>query len=295
MRRVRDINPGADPAHISRLTAVSDTLFFTADDGVTGRELWRSDGTISGTLQVMDLTPGPASSQLGALVAADGELLFTRHLTSTAELWRSDGTAAGTSLVAETPDSWMFPLTVVDGGLYFFTRTGDNPVKLWHMSDSRATPVMLKEFPFAAIYSEVKVAVHDGQFFFTVREPEAKIYLWKSDGTAAGTVRVADGSGQPLSWWSIDTLKSIGDSLFMRADDGKHGNELWIYQSDPDRAFLWKDIAAEGAGSFPDHLTVVGEHIFFTADDSVHGREIWHSAPQVIPPTYRVYLTMIRR
>src|SRR4051794_7165503 len=33
-------------------------LFFTATDGVHGRELWRSDGTADGTMMLADLSPG---------------------------------------------------------------------------------------------------------------------------------------------------------------------------------------------------------------------------------------------
>ena len=40
------------------LTNVNGTLFFTADDGTNGRELWKSDGTAAGTVLVKDISPG---------------------------------------------------------------------------------------------------------------------------------------------------------------------------------------------------------------------------------------------
>ena len=40
------------------LTAVGDTLYFWADDGVNGDELWKSDGTEAGTVLVKDINPG---------------------------------------------------------------------------------------------------------------------------------------------------------------------------------------------------------------------------------------------
>ena len=37
------------------------TLFFIADDGADGMELWKSDGTAAGTVLVKDISPGSAA------------------------------------------------------------------------------------------------------------------------------------------------------------------------------------------------------------------------------------------
>jgi ELWxxDGT repeat protein len=53
---VKDIDP--DDGYYSGpsgLTDVAGTLFFAADDGTHGQELWKSDGTKSGTVQVRDI------------------------------------------------------------------------------------------------------------------------------------------------------------------------------------------------------------------------------------------------
>ena len=56
---VKDIKPGAlRQLRPSSLTAVGGTLFFSADDGTHGRELWKSDGTEAGTVLVKDISPG---------------------------------------------------------------------------------------------------------------------------------------------------------------------------------------------------------------------------------------------
>jgi ELWxxDGT repeat protein len=48
-------------SNVSNLTAFNGTLYFTADDGGSGYELWRSDGTAAGTVRVLDLNPGVAN------------------------------------------------------------------------------------------------------------------------------------------------------------------------------------------------------------------------------------------
>ena len=51
--------------------------------------------------------------------------------------------------------------------------------------------------------------------------------LWKSDGTDAGTVMVADivpGTGGA----SPHELTNVNGTLFFFANDGIHGDELWL-------------------------------------------------------------------
>ena len=53
--------PGTGSSYPSDLTNVNGTLFFAANDGTSGVELWKSDGTAAGTVLVKDIRPGPAA------------------------------------------------------------------------------------------------------------------------------------------------------------------------------------------------------------------------------------------
>src|SRR5438270_914055 len=59
---LRDVNAKIASSNPSHLTAVGATIFFTANDGVKGVELWKSDGTVSGTGLVKDIRPGSTGS-----------------------------------------------------------------------------------------------------------------------------------------------------------------------------------------------------------------------------------------
>ncbi len=98
----------------SSFVDVDGVLYFGADDGEHGYELWMTDGTPAGTKLVADIYPGPESSFPADLTNVNGTLFFSaddgEHGT---ELWMSNGTTAGTRLFADI-NPGMIELLPVD-------------------------------------------------------------------------------------------------------------------------------------------------------------------------------------
>ncbi|MEQ1825056.1 MAG: SUMF1/EgtB/PvdO family nonheme iron enzyme, partial [Pirellula sp.] len=103
--------------------------------------------------------------------------------------------------------------------------------------------------------------------------------LWKSDGTANGTVsidRVTFDSTQTLTLTAPDNLTNWNGRLYFSAQTAATGTELWTLNDALDQAVLVRDInSPRGAPSDPQKLTIVGDTLYFTADDGLHGRELW--------------------
>jgi ELWxxDGT repeat protein len=115
-------------------------LYFSADNGSSGRELWRSDGTSGGTYAVFS-QPGSVELYPTELFVFSGSLFFSGYAPTTGqELWVSDGTTAGThlfkDLVPGSAGSYPTDFHVMNGVLYF--SAGDFPdCQLWR---SNGTP-----------------------------------------------------------------------------------------------------------------------------------------------------------
>ena len=95
-----------------------------------------------------------------------------------------------------------------------------------------------------------------GITYFTASEFLTGEELWRTDGTAAGTVLVKDifpGAGDS----SPNELTAFNGRLFFRAFDPVNGTELWESDGTPAGTVLVKDIFPGAAESLPFQLTVL--------------------------------------
>jgi ELWxxDGT repeat protein len=122
-RRLRNINPaitgGPDQTSSSPtgMTELFGTIWFSAEVG-GDRELWKTNGTASGTVRVKNINPA-GNSNPEELTASQGLMFLRATVNGVDQLWRSDGTGPGTKPV--TPGSVTDPDELVDFqfGLYF--------------------------------------------------------------------------------------------------------------------------------------------------------------------------------
>ncbi len=278
--------------------------YFEATDGIHGSELWRTDGTAAGTSLVDDIDPGPGSSIPQDFADFNGKLIFSADdgVLGT-EMWQSDGTAAGTVLVADIDPgaggSSPQDFTEFDGKLIFSANDGVHGRELWESDGTTAGTTLLKDinplqgYSYDGTYYPGPQSSYPGQFtavggslYFTANDGTDGDELWKTDGTTAGTVLVADinpGSttdsyGDVIPNGSYPShLTAFNGLLFFSASGGVHGRELWESNGTPAGTTIVADINPGGGSSDPSSLTVVGNKLFFEANDGVHGTELWET------------------
>jgi trimeric autotransporter adhesin len=183
--KVDDINPTPGTgANLRDLTDINGTLFFEADDGLNGQELWKLAPPYTDA-QIVEINPGPSASDPGELTNLGGTLYLEAHGASGgSELWRSDGgpLGAGTELVADiNPVIGSGPagLTTVAGQLFFGADSdGVNSRELWKSTGTGATKVAdisVTADPLIQGLTDV-----NGTLFFSARDVAGNRELWKA-------------------------------------------------------------------------------------------------------------------
>src|SRR5207253_2828532 len=93
--------------------------------------------------------------------------------------------------------------------------------------------------------------------------------LWKTDGTAAGTVLVEDILTYPPNDSFPAHLTNVDGTLFFTAnnDPSTNGRELWKSDGSAAGTLMVKDIRAGSSDSNPSYLINVNGTLFFKATD----------------------------
>lgn len=296
---VKDIDPsgGSNPTH---LTTVGDKLFFKADDGTTGQELWVSDGTATGTNLVKDINPGSDDSLITVYTSivpfGSGVMFLAKGSDGSEEIWISDGTAAGTTEVSTlnptNSDMRISSLTPVGSYVLFFYDDLNTGWELWRTDGTTAGTQIVKDInPGSAsaivINSEgLKTFVFNNEMYFVATNGSDGYEFWKSDGTIAGTTMLKDikaGSDSPFpdpQYWKL-AFATVGNTLYFAVNYNNntfssYGWELW--KTDGTAAGTSRIFASTvESGARAMFLTPAGSNVFFMAYTQATGYELWKS------------------
>jgi len=281
---IRDINPGASNSLTNSFEELNGSVFLPATDGISGSEVWKTDGTSAGTVLVKDINPGANQAFPANLKNVNGTLYFSAvDGTHGRELWRTDGTSAGTVLVKDinpgSGGSGLSNFTEVNGTLFFAADDGTNGIELWKSDGTSSGTTLVADISPSSGYfvpSPSNLINVNGILYFTHDNGTNGTELWKSDGTSGGTMLVAD--IRPGSSGSTPTRFAIANgTLFFSANDGTNGTELWKSDGTSSGTTLIADINPGSGNSFPYLPTNVNGTLYFQADNGTNGQELWKS------------------
>ena len=178
-------------------------IFFMADNGLVGSELWSTDGTPGGTAMLKDIYPVGTTSGFPRYFTEMGGNLYFAAMDNVNgdELWVTDGTPDGTTIVRDIYvgpiDSSPQDLIVMKGRLYFMARddeTGDSNYELWTSDGTEDGTFMVRNIHEDEGWGSYPAAltVFNGTLYFQADDGVNGVELWATDGTEAGTRMVKD-------------------------------------------------------------------------------------------------------
>jgi ELWxxDGT repeat protein len=184
-------------SEIHEMVAMGGRLYFSAsaEGDQAGVELWRSDGTPSGTRRVKDLRVGPEGSLPKGLTVLGRRLFFTADDgTHGRELWVSDGSPGGTGLFADlekgAASSSPEELTAIQSHLFFSAETTGRGRSPW-VSDGSPGRTMALQGPTPGTHATNPTEfVRSGwDVFFSAEDGPRGRRLWAVPFRPAGRCR----------------------------------------------------------------------------------------------------------
>ena len=269
-RLVADVNFSANSSNPENLTALGNKVYFTADDGSHGREVWSSDGTESNTTLFQDLCTGNCGQNNGNSFATLGNMLLFSgtdgNQSDSQNIWVSVGGAAASPIsipyLAVGPISNS--LTTVGDKVLFVA----NSDELWATDGTQAgTEMLLDPTPGASGQAPEQLTVVGSRLFFLFNRGFDGYELWTSDGTPAGTEQL-------LLERRIHDLTALNGLLYFIAGQGL--DQLWSSDGTAAGTRMLFDIVP-GSSTDPQSLTALGGRLYFSALTPTEGRELWVS------------------
>ena len=278
------------------LTVAGDSLYFTARDHSTGRELWRIAPGGSPAL-VKDIDRGFTQSMGPLFLTPAGDrLYFAAYDYQIGQaVWKTDGSEAGTQPLKSVASSYTNPyyLTAVGPQVFFYAHQPATGAELFKADDASTGIVLVKDIAtgFGTQYpgypdssAPQKLTAAGNRLFFAAFTPETGRELWTSDGTADGTRLVRDivdetwstGAGDSLSPVQFGAATAVGNELYFTTWEPETGVELWRSDGREDGTGVVADIVHKG-DALPADLTPYRNTLFFSAWDGRNGRELWQT------------------
>lgn len=282
---------------------VKGVAYFAAADEARDTELWRSDGTPAGTYRVADIRTS-SSSYPGYFVAGTNRFYFVADDGSNGnEIWTSDGTSAGTvritnhevntgsiRLIVNQPN-----LVTVGDRLFYYVATAAHGAELWTAKGTAASVALVKDLAPGTANAVIKHPVKAGSKLVFFRPAPGGDDVWVTDGTGAGTRKIASGAGKGTTPNASQYYRQVKDEpavvagqvIYTRNDAGVHN--LW--QSGTTASTTKRIASHSGLSGRPTQLLPVGSRLFYTVPTRAGSFAPTHFLPRFTTITAQKALT----
>lgn len=229
---LKDIYPGNSNSNPILFTAFNNAIYFVATDPTYGRELWKTDGTSSGTSLFMDLNIGIDDGSPDQFNILGSQLTFVATEGSLGrELFKTSGNTGSLVLIKDinpnVGSSSPSNVTKIDQELYFSAHNGVNGYEFWISNGTNFGTNMIKDINPSGDSNPKNFTKLGNEVFFTADDGVNGVELWKTDGTTNGTVMVKN-IRTGVTGSNPSSLTVYNGKLYFIAEDDSFYRNLWV-------------------------------------------------------------------
>lgn len=262
-----DINKKPSSSYPHTFVQVGTDLFFLADNGTFGEEVWKHDLTNGSVTRVTDINPGANSAGIDYLFPFDGYIYLNAQASFGNRLHRLD---PATSEIEQLSDGEYVAdpgsFVVYRDTLYFTARPSSSNSKLYRFNTGTDEIELVLDFdPNINTESIGNLLVYDDVFYFTAREELYGNELYSFNVDTFEPTRLTDlvsgPGGAGISWMT----PYDGKIYFSAEDDQNLGKELFEFDPATGTARMVIDLYTGPGDSRPIFLRVLGDYLYFSA------------------------------
>lgn len=280
LQRIKESDPTGDSSPVIVFSYL-DKIFFSADDGINGNELWISDGTESGTNLFKDINlTGSSNVSSDWILVGDKAYFSADNGSNGSELWITDFTEQGTFMLKEINIGQVIPHGPINSSLGSEPRgfvLGDNMVcfsasnlaagnELWCSDGTQDGTYMVSDVTPAAEGKTMTLGKIGNEFLFASSSEVDPWTIYKTTGEINNITTVFS------SFLSIREPLVLNNKIYFIAEEVKGFYELWVTDGTEEGTSSLSEANLDRTDSF----IVINGKIIFTAHD-VFGNELWIS------------------
>jgi ELWxxDGT repeat protein len=209
---------------------LNNILYFIANDGIHGNEVWRTDGTAAGTYMLFDIDrTDPVNvynreDGISSFAIVGNELFYSAYDPSVPTRYvivQSDG-RPNVARVMMAPGPFIEMILQGDQLLLFGKESGSNKTGAWVVDVNNMGPGASLLSYTEGVWDAVDTNILNGIVYFSNREGGR---MWRTNGQACGTFAISTGLTDHYP------LEPVGTSMVFDGYALKTGNEPYVYRN----------------------------------------------------------------
>ncbi len=274
----RDINQEAASSNPEYIAELNNQLYFRADDGINGEELYRYDISTGDVTLVADIRPYDAGGSPSAVISFDEKIYFVSRdeILNNDYLFIHDPLDNSTQRLMDNQGSDVEEpsnLFVFNGQLFFSAEFAEG-VELGRYDPVANSIIMVDDLnpdgdSYPNFFNEV-----DGKLWFTATNGgQTDSRLWSYDPVTEQVENILYNSPDGV-YPSMSFLYHYDGKFFFRGHTQANGEELWRYDIATNTLLETPEIYLGPASSSPSGFKAFNGKLYFAARTVGEGREI---------------------